>query len=155
MTKQSAGILAYRRSGGELLVFLVHPGGPFWAKKDRGAWSIPKGEFTEGEEALAAARREFAEEVGQSIDGHFVALTPRRQRSGKVVHAWAVESDVDADRLVSNGFELEWPPHSGKLRRFPEVDAAAWFPLAEAKLRIHPSQIPLLEELAHLLAARP
>ncbi|HEX4572059.1 MAG TPA: NUDIX domain-containing protein, partial [Dongiaceae bacterium] len=113
MARQSAGLLVYRRAKNGLQVFLVHPGGPFWAKKDRGAWSIPKGEFDESEEGLAAARREFREEVGQDIAGVFIALTPRRQPSRKTIHAWAVEGEVDAEALVSNEFELEWPPRSG------------------------------------------
>jgi predicted NUDIX family NTP pyrophosphohydrolase len=155
VAKQSAGILAYKRSGAGWMVFLVHPGGPFWAKKDRGAWSIPKGEFDEDEDGLAAARREFQEEVGQAIDGAFIALTPRRQPSRKTVHAWAVEGEVDAGRLVSNEFDMEWPPRSGRMQRFPEVDAGAWFPLAEAKRRIQPGQVPILEELAERLEGRP
>ena len=155
MAKQSAGILAYRRAGAEWQVFLVHPGGPFWAKKDLGAWSIPKGEFTEEEDALIAAKREFHEEVGQGIDGSFLALGPRRQKTGKTIHAWAVEGDVDEAKLVSNEFELEWPPRSGKTQRFPEVDRGQWFSLPEARTRINPGQVAFLEELALLLEARP
>jgi len=154
MARQSAGLLVYRRAKNGLQVFLVHPGGPFWAKKDRGAWSIPKGEFDESEEGLAAARREFREEVGQDIAGVFIALTPRRQPSRKTIHAWAVEGEVDAAALVSNEFELEWPPRSGRMQRFPEVDAGAWFAFDEAKGRIQPGQLPLLEELAQLLEVR-
>jgi predicted NUDIX family NTP pyrophosphohydrolase len=153
MPKKSAGVLVYKRVGGRLMVFLVHPGGPFWAKKDQGAWSIPKGEFSEDEEGFAAARREFYEEVGQAIDGDFLELTPRRQPSGKIVCAWAVEGDVDAERIRSNEFEIEWPPKSGRMQRFPEVDAGAWFDLDEAKPRIQPGQIPILEELCRLLGA--
>lgn len=155
MAKQSAGILAYKRSGDEWQVFLVHPGGPFWAKKDHGAWSIPKGEFDDDEGGLIAARREFREEVGQDIAGEFVTLTPRRQKSGKTIHAWAVEGDVDEARLVSNEFEMEWPPRSGKMQRFPEVDIGQWFDMAEAKSRINPGQVAFLEELALLLETRP
>jgi predicted NUDIX family NTP pyrophosphohydrolase len=155
MAKQSAGILAYRHSGKEWRVFLVHPGGPFWAKKDLGAWSIPKGEFADDEDGLAAARREFGEEVGQEVAGEFVELTPRRQKNGKTVHAWAVEGDVDPDKLVSNEFEMEWPPRSGRMQRFPEVDRGQWFSFAEAKTRLNPGQIPILEELALLLEGRP
>ena len=151
MARQSAGLLVYRRAKNGLQVFLVHPGGPFWAKKDRGAWSIPKGEFDASEEGLAAARREFREEVGQDIAGVFIALTPRRQPSRKTIHAWAVEGEVDAEALVSNEFELEWPPRSGRMQRFPEVDAGAWFAFDEAKGRIQPGQLPILEELAQLL----
>ena len=154
VAKQSAGILVYRRLEAGLEVFLVHPGGPFWAKKDHGAWSIPKGEFAEDEEGLAAACREFREEVGQEVGGTFIALTPRRQPSRKVVHAWAVQADVDPAKLRSNEFELEWPPRSGRMQRFPEVDAGAWFSLEEAKTRIQAGQVPILEELAQLLEGR-
>ena len=154
MARQSAGLLVYKRAKSGLQIFLVHPGGPFWAKKDRGAWSIPKGEFAEGEEALAAACREFREEVGQDVAGPFVALTPRRQPSRKMIHAWAVEGEVDAEALVSNEFELEWPPRSGRMQRCPEVDAGAWFAFDEARGRIQPGQLPILEELAQLLEER-
>jgi predicted NUDIX family NTP pyrophosphohydrolase len=151
MTKQSAGILAFQRQGQTLRVFLVHPGGPFWAKKDLGAWSIPKGEFATGEDALAAARREFQEETGQTVDGTFLRLTPCPQPSRKVVHAWAAEAAVDAERIESNHFEIEWPPRSGRRQSFPEVDRGAWFDLAEAARRIQPGQIPILRELARNL----
>ncbi len=150
MKKQSAGVLAYKNVDGHVLVYLVHPGGPFWAKKDIGAWSIPKGEFADDEDGLAAARREFAEETGQTVDGLFRELTSCRQKSGKVIHAWAVESDVD-ETVTSNEFEMEWPPKSGKKQMFPEVDRAAWFALDEARERINPGQRPLLEELERLL----
>jgi predicted NUDIX family NTP pyrophosphohydrolase len=148
--KRSAGILLYRRSGdGALEVLLVHPGGPFWAKKDLGAWSIPKGEYEDGEDALAAARREFAEELGSpASDGEHVALGEVRQKSGKVVTAWALEGDIDADTVTSNTFTMEWPPRSGRTREFPEVDRAAWFGLDEARERILPAQAPLLDRLA-------
>src|SRR5260221_5009342 len=132
----SAGILVYRRRDAGLEVFLVHPGGPFWAKKDLGAWSIPKGEFTAEEGALDAAQREFTEETGQTIHGDFRPLTPAKQPSRKIVHAFAVEGEVDADRLVSNQFQLEWPPRSGRRQRFPEIDRGAWFTLAEARKRL-------------------
>ena len=151
MAAKSAGILVYKRAADGIRVFLVHPGGPFWAKKDQGAWSIPKGEFEEGEEGLTAARREFLEEVGQKIDGDFVALTPIRQPGGKMVYAWAVEGDVDADNVKSNDFEMEWPPKSGRKQRFPEVDRGAWFALDEARSRIMTGQRPILEELATLV----
>jgi predicted NUDIX family NTP pyrophosphohydrolase len=151
MTKRSAGILAYRREGGDVLVFLVHPGGPFWAKKDEGAWSIPKGEFMEGEEPLAVARREFLEEVGQNIEGHFIELAPHRQPGGKFVHTWAVEGQVDENSLRSNEFEMEWPPKSGRKQRFPEVDRGAWFTMREAGTRILPGQVPILAALARRL----
>jgi predicted NUDIX family NTP pyrophosphohydrolase len=145
--KRSAALLVYKRSKVGIEVFLVHPGGPFWAKKDLGAWSIPKGEFGDDEDSLAAAKREFLEEVGQRVDGAFIALTAVKQRGGKVVHAWAVEGEVDAAALNSNLFEMEWPPRSGRSARFPEVDRGAWFPVAEALRRIVPGQAPILEEL--------
>ena len=147
MSKLSAGILLFRGRGLELRLLLVHPGGPFWARKDLGAWSIPKGEFDEGEDGLAAARREFREEVGQAVDGDFIALSPVRQGGGKVVHAWAVEGAVDPDTVKSNEFEMEWPPRSGRKARFPEVDRGQWFPITEALRRILPGQAPILEEL--------
>src|SRR5262245_13880327 len=122
MAKKSAGLLLYRHGADGLQVFLVHPGGPFWAKKDLGAWSIPKGEFGDDEDGLTAARREFSEEVGSKIQGRFLALTPRLQPSRKTIHAWAVEGDIDEGTFKSNEFTLEWPPKSGKTRQFPEVD---------------------------------
>lgn len=146
MKKTSAGLLLYRRRDG-LEVFLVHPGGPFWAKKDLGAWSLPKGELDEGEDPLAAAIREFGEETGFTIDGEFRALRPLRQPSGKIIVAFAVEGDCDPAELRSNTFELEWPPKSGKRRSFPEVDRAAWFDLAEARARIIKGQARFLDEL--------
>ena len=143
----SAGILMYRRRGGELMVLLVHPGGPYWRAKDLGAWSIPKGEFLDDEARLDAARREFAEEMGQAIEGAFVALTPCKQPSRKVVHAFAIEGDLDAAAIRSNDFEMEWPPKSGRMQSFPEIDRAVWFDLAEARRRIQKGQLPILEEL--------
>jgi predicted NUDIX family NTP pyrophosphohydrolase len=140
----------YRRRPSGIEVLLAHPGGPFWAKKDLAAWSIPKGEFGDDEDPLAAALREFAEETGQTIDGAFLPLTPVKQPSRKIVHGFAVEGEVDPDRIVSNEFELEWPPRSGRVQRFPEVDRAAWFPLAEARRRIHRGLVPLLDELARV-----
>jgi predicted NUDIX family NTP pyrophosphohydrolase len=151
MIKNSAGVLVYKKAGEQLMVFLVHPGGPFWAKKDYGAWSIPKGQFSDDEDGLTAARREFHEEVGQVIDGNFRELTPCRQPSRKIIHTWAVEGDADERRIESNEFEMEWPPKSGKMQRFPEVDKGAWFRVTEAKDRIQPGQIPILEELCRLL----
>lgn len=145
MKKTSAGILLYRNDPRE--VFLVHPGGPFWAKKDLGAWSLPKGEFSEGEDPLAAARREFAEETGFPIDGSFRPLQPLKQPSGKVIYAWAVEGDCDAAAVKSNLFTMEWPPRSGRMQQFPEVDRAAWFPLAEARQRIIKGQLGFLDQL--------
>jgi len=145
--KRSAALLVYKRAHSGIEVFLVHPGGPFWARKDLGAWSIPKGEFNDDEDGPTAAKREFFEEVGQTIDGDFIALTPVKQRGGKVVHAWAVEGEVDAAALKSNEFEMEWPPRSGRTARFPEVDRGQWFGMAEALQRILPAQAPILEEL--------
>jgi predicted NUDIX family NTP pyrophosphohydrolase len=151
--KRSAGILVYRRSRGGLEVFLVHPGGPFWAKKDAGAWSIPKGEVDESEEGLAAAKREFLEEVGQSIGGDFLALAPVKQKGGKIIHTWAVEGEVDETRVKSNEFEMEWPPKSGHRARFPEVDRGQWFGVAEARRRLQSGQLPILDELVVRLGA--
>lgn len=149
--KRSSALLVYKRVPDGLQVFLVHPGGPFWARKDFGAWSIPKGEIEEGEDGLAAARREFREEVGQEVAGPCsalsIALTPVKQKGGKVVQAWAVEGEVDAAALKSNEVEMEWPPRSGRTARFPEVDRGAWFAIAEALRRILPAQAPILEEL--------
>jgi len=145
--KSSAGILLYRRKEGGLEVFLVHPGGPFWVKKDDGAWSIPKGLFEEDEDPLAAARREFLEETGFELKGTPHPLKPRRQASGKIIHAWAVEGEADASHLRSNTFTMEWPKGSGKVREFPEVDRGEWFALPEAKRRLQPGQVPFLEEL--------
>ena len=149
--KQTAGILLYRIRNGDLEVFLVHPGGPFWMKKDAGAWSIPKGETETGEDLLHAAKREFHEETGFSLQGNFIALTPLKQRGGKIVHAWAVEGDVDAESSKSNLFSMEWPPRSGKREEFPEVDRAAWFTLESAKGKILQSQAEFLEELRRLV----
>src|SRR5262245_32206690 len=149
--KRSAALLVYKRAPDGLRVFLVHPGGPFWAKKDLGAWSIPKGEFDESEDGLAAAKREFFEEVGQRVNGTFRALTPCKQKGGKLVHAWAVEGEVDEAAVRSNEFELEWPPRSGRTARFPEVDRGQWFDIAEARQRILPSQVPILGELLTIL----
>ncbi len=151
MGKLSAGLLLFRRSANGIEVFLGHPGGPFWAKKDTGAWSIPKGELDEGEELLSAAIREFEEETGHHIIGDFVALTPVKQSGGKVVHAWAVEGDCDPATLTSNTFSVEWPPRSGKLSEFPELDRAGWFSIDEARTRINKSQAAFLDELVGLV----
>ena len=151
MGKQSAGLLLYRRREGRLEVLLVHPGGPLWAQKDVGAWSIPKGEHGPEEDPLAAARREFAEETGFTATGPFLPLTPLKQKSGKLIRAFACEGEADPGDLTSNTFTLEWPPHSGSMKEFPEVDRAAWFPLPEAREKIHPGQAGFLEELARLL----
>jgi len=149
--KQSAGILLYRFVNGEPEVLLVHPGGPFWAKKDLSAWSIPKGEFTEEEDALVAARREFKEETGTDISGNFTALKPVKQKSGKIIYAWAIEGNMDANTIVSNTFEMEWPPRSGKKQAFPEIDRGEWFGINEAKEKINAGQLPLIEELMSTL----
>jgi predicted NUDIX family NTP pyrophosphohydrolase len=150
MAKQSAGILLYRRKRDQLEVLLVHPGGPFWAKKDQGAWSIPKGEY-EDEDALAAAKREFEEETGIPIEGEILALSPQKQKGGKLVDAWAVEGDLDAERVRSNTFEMEWPPKSGKKQQFPEIDKAGWFPVATALEKINPGQAAFIHELIQKL----
>ena len=147
MPRVSAGLLPFRRRAGAIEVFLAHPGGPFWTNKDRGAWSIPKGEAEDGEDLLQAARRECREETGLDVDGPFIPLRAIRQRGGKVVHAWAVEADIDPGALVSNTFTMEWPPRSGRVQAFPEIDRAAWFGVAEARTRILASQRPLVEEL--------
>jgi predicted NUDIX family NTP pyrophosphohydrolase len=147
MAKFSAGLLMYRCPGGRLEVLLVHPGGPFWRHADLGAWTIPKGEYPPGESPLAAAQREFREETGQQAPGPFVALHPVTQSGGKVISAWACEGDWDPATLRSNTVSLEWPRGSGRMRQFPEVDRAAWFDLEEARLRINPGQVPLLDEL--------
>jgi predicted NUDIX family NTP pyrophosphohydrolase len=147
VARKSAGLVVFRQSAGEIEILLVHPGGPFWAKKDEGAWSIPKGEIDEGEDALAAARREVREEIGASPDGAFIPLTPVRQPGGKVVHAWAIDGDVDAATITSNTFEMEWPPRSGRQHTFPEVDRAAWFTISEARSKILRGQLPLLDAL--------
>jgi predicted NUDIX family NTP pyrophosphohydrolase len=148
---QSAGVLLYRRRGAAIEVLLVHPGGPFWARKDDGAWSIPKGEFDAGEAPVDAARREFAEETGIALTQPLVALTPVAQSRAKTVHAFAAEADVDAARVVSNTFALEWPPRSGRVQSFPEIDRAGWFSLDEARTKIVAGQRALLDELRALL----
>jgi len=152
MPKESAGILLYRQRGGAIEVFLVHPGGPFWKRKDAGAWTIPKGEADAGEARLAAAIREFAEETGTTLAGDFRALPAIKQAGGKWVHAFALEGDLDPANLVSNEFEMEWPPRSGKCARFPEIDRGAWFALDDARGRINKGQAALLDALARLLA---
>ena len=151
MQKTSAGILLYRFHQREWQVLLVHPGGPFWAKKDAGAWSIPKGEFEPGEEPLIAAKRELQEETGIVVTGDCLALTPVKQKSGKIVYAWAAAGDVDPAAIQSNTFEMEWPPKSGKTTTFPEIDRAGWFTLAQAQEKILPAQLPLLAEAAGII----
>jgi predicted NUDIX family NTP pyrophosphohydrolase len=152
MAKTSAGLLMFRRRPGGSEVLLVHLGGPFWAKKDDGAWSLPKGEVEAGQDLLTTARREFTEETGFPADGPFIPLTPLRQPSGKVIHAWAFEGDADPARLRSNMFSLEWPPKSGRHQEFPEVDRAAWFSLAQAAQKSVPGQRGFFAELGRLLS---
>jgi predicted NUDIX family NTP pyrophosphohydrolase len=152
MAKISAGLLLYRRRGNALEVFLVHPGGPFWAKRDEGAWSIPKGEAEAGEDLLARARTEFQEETGFAPPAELRALAAVKQAGGKLVHAFAGEGECDAGAIKSNTFELEWPPRSGKRRSFPEVDRAQWFDLASARRKINAGQAPLLDALERMLA---
>lgn len=147
-TKRSAGILLYRRTSDRLEVLLVHPGGPFWKKKDEGAWSIPKGEFSDGDDPLETARREFEEELGQSLLGEPEPLRPVRQKGGKEVLAWAVEGDFNPAHIQSNTFSMEWPPRSGKMQEFPEVDRAEWFDVQTALSKINVAQAALVEELA-------
>ena len=149
---QSAGVLLYRYRGGDIEVLLVHPGGPLWARKDDGAWSIPKGEFDARETPEAAARREFAEETGIALDVELVALAPVAQ-SRKRVHAFAAQADLDPHDIRSNTFELEWPPRSGRMQTFPEIDRAAWFTLAQARVKILAGQRPLLGELRAMLGS--
>lgn len=153
MKRKSAGILLYRRRPAGIEVLLGHPGGPYWASKDDGAWSIPKGEF-EAEEPLAAARREFEEEMGCAVEGPFLTLTPRKQKSGKTIYAFAAEGDFDVSRLRSNAFQMEWPPRSGRIGEFPELDRAAWFDCSDAHAKIQPGQRPILEEFQRLLVTR-
>ena len=149
-SRRSAGIILYRKRHGSTEIFLVHPGGPYWAKRDEGSWSIPKGEYEEGEEAIDAARREFLEETGVAVNGPFLALRPVRQPSGKIITAWAAEGELDPARLRSNSFSLEWPPKSGITQSFPEVDRGAWFSLTEARDKLSPGQLPLLQGIADL-----
>jgi predicted NUDIX family NTP pyrophosphohydrolase len=152
--KLSAGLLLYRRRQRAIEFLLVHPGGPFWRNKDAGAWTIPKGEAAAGEDLLATARREFVEELGLAAptDGPFRALTPVKQKAGKLVHAWLVEGDVDPATIRSNTFTIEWPPRSGKQAEFPEIDRAEFFSLDVARTKINPAQIPLLDEAERLLS---
>ena len=153
-SKKSAGLLLYRGVPPAVEVLLVHPGGPLWAKRDSGIWSIPKGEFLDGEDPLQAAQREFQEETGFTVAGPFEPLEPVRQRSGKLVYAWMVAGDVDPARAQSNTFEMEWPPGTGHTRAFPEVDRVEWFRVDVAREKIVPSQAALLEELERAIAAR-
>jgi predicted NUDIX family NTP pyrophosphohydrolase len=153
MAKRSAGILMYRRGGPGVEVLLVHPGGPFWARKDLGAWSIPKGEYAAGEEPLAVAMREFEEETGARPSGDFLPLGESVQPGRKIVTAWAVEGDFDVGALKSNLFEMEWPPKSGRKTSFPEVDRAEWFPIEDARKKILPGQNPFIDRLLSALGA--
>ena len=152
MPRVSAGLLMYRRGSGTLEFLLVHPGGPFWKNKDAGSWTIPKGELLPAEDPLTAAQREFEEEVGLKPHGPFLELTPIKLKSGKLVHAWAFEGDCDPASVRSNTFSLEWPPGSGRLQQFPEVDRADFFELAQARQKLNPAQVPLLEELSRKVA---
>ena len=153
MPIRSAGILLFRHAPRGLDVFLVHPGGPFWAKRDDGAWSIPKGEYDDGEEPLAAALREFEEEIGSALDhvGELVELGEVRQKNRKVVSAWAAEGEVDAAAVRSNTFEMEWPPRSGRTQEFPEIDRAEWFPLARAREKLIEAQAAFVDRLEERL----
>jgi predicted NUDIX family NTP pyrophosphohydrolase len=151
MPKRSAGLLMYRRGSLSLEVFLVHPGGPFFAKKDLGAWTIPKGEYLEGEQPLEAAKREFQEETGFPVPETFLDLGSIKQAGGKIVAAWAFEGDCDPSKMISNLCEVEWPPRSGRLIEIPEADRGEWFSIDEAKERIKSTQIPLLDRLARAL----
>jgi predicted NUDIX family NTP pyrophosphohydrolase len=145
--KLSAGILLYRKRNRTIQFFLVHPGGPFYARKEMGVWMVPKGELDKDEDPLKGAIREFKEETGHELTGNFRELNPIVQKGGKKVLCWAVEGDADSDNITSNNFEMEWPPHSGQMQSFPEVDKAGWFDLEDAKLLINEKQIPLLEEV--------
>ena len=146
--RKSAGIVLYRLTNNFLEVFLVHPGGPYWQGKEEGAWSIPKGEFSEGEDPLATAKREFMEETSFPIDGNFIDLGQIQQKGGKLVLAWAIEGDIDATKIRSNTFRQEWPYKSGTWHSFPEVDKGAWFSLSAAQIHINPAQFTFLERLA-------
>lgn len=147
MTKKSAGILLFRLKNDLPEVLLAHPGGPFWANKDDGSWTIPKGEFTEEEIPLEAAKREFKEETGMTVTGKFIPLNPLKQKSGKIVYAWMVEGDLDSTKIISNTFELEWPPKSGIMKQFPEIDKAEWFNIEEAKEKINQGQLGFIKQL--------
>jgi predicted NUDIX family NTP pyrophosphohydrolase len=149
--KQSAGILLYRKTVNSLQFFLVHPGGPFFKNKDAGAWSIPKGEFSEDEEPLAAAKREFEEETSQPVNGEFIPLGSVKLKSGKTVYGWAVEGDIDHETIISNTVEIDWPPRSGKKITIPEIDRAGWFNATAAKLNINPAQAAFIDRLIEQL----
>ena len=150
----SAGLLLFRVREGRLEVLLAHPGGPFWSRRDAASWTIPKGLVEPGEDTLTAARREFAEETGHAPEGEPIPLQPLKQPSRKVIHAWAIEGDWDPATLRSNTFEMEWPPRSGRMGTFPEVDRAAWFAIDEARAKLLPGQVPFLDQLQARVAAR-
>ncbi|HVF81376.1 MAG TPA: NUDIX domain-containing protein [Flavisolibacter sp.] len=145
--RKSAGILLYKKAEQNLFFFLVHPGGPFWKNKDAGSWTIPKGEFTDDEEPLAAAKREFFEETGHTVEGDFHQLNPVKQKAGKIVYAWAVNGDIDADRIVSNSFKTEWPYKSGNWITVPEIDKGGWFTVSEAGQKINAAQKAFIDEM--------
>jgi len=151
MPKKSAGILVYRKTKEEYEVLLVHPGGPFWAKRDLNSWSVPKGEFEDDEEPLSAAKREFEEETGFTIEGKLIELVPVKQPGGKLIYTWAVQGDIDISRVKSNLFKIEWPPKSGMFKEFPETDRAEWFAFDIAKKKILSGQVPILDNLLKLL----
>lgn len=151
MAKTSAGLILYRMQSGGLEVLLVHPGGPFWSKKDEGAWFVPKGELNVGEEPLAGAKREFEEETGLKPEGEFLALGSVKQKSGKTIVAWAFEGDCDPSSIKSNTFSIEWPPKSGRQQEFPEIDRAGFFTVPQAKAKMHPVEYPLVLRLHELL----
>jgi predicted NUDIX family NTP pyrophosphohydrolase len=151
MGKHSAGILLFRFRNEKLEVMLVHPGGPFWAKKDDGAWSIPKGLLEENENPMDAARREFKEETGFEVDGEFIELGELQQPSKKIVHAWALEKDLDETKIMSNAFTLEWPKNSGRLQEYPEIDKAGWFDIEQAKKKILKGQIGFIDKLVEII----
>jgi predicted NUDIX family NTP pyrophosphohydrolase len=153
--KKSAGLLLFREANGRCEVLLVHPGGPFWARKDAGAWSIPKGEIGDTEDPLTAAKREFEEETGVRPAGEAIALEPRRQPGGKLVYAWAVRGDLDPAAVKSNTFSMEWPPRSGRRQEFPEIDRAAWFTLEDAREKILKGQAVFLDDLERLAGDPP
>jgi predicted NUDIX family NTP pyrophosphohydrolase len=151
MIKTSAGVLAWRKDEEVVKVLLVHPGGPFFAKKDEGSWTIPKGECADGEDLLETAKREFEEELGAAIEGEFVALSPVKQKGGKVVFAWAIATSFDTSGFRSDNFTMEWPPKSGKKKEFPEVDRAEWFTIVDARKKINAAQVAFIDELEALI----
>ena len=154
MSKQSAGILVYRYQNFQIELLLVHPGGPFYVKRDLGVWSIPKGEYEDGEDPCKVAKREFQEETGNVLTSErMIPLTSVKSKGGKILHVWATEGEFENAFISSNHFELEWPPRSGKLQSFPEVDKAEWFSSADARLKIFPYQIPIIDQLEHILGS--